>query len=49
MILASMKPALQSYAHVDLYSLSTTATVQDYLSVQLSVIDLSYNDPPMAS
>jgi hypothetical protein len=48
-LLMSVKLALQSYAHVDLYSLFTAATFQRYLSAQISVINLSYNDPPVSS
>jgi hypothetical protein len=47
-LLMSIKLALQSYDHVDLYSPFTTATVQRYLSGQISVISLSSNDPPAA-
>ena len=35
-LLASMKLALQSYVHVDLYSLFTTATVQDFICPNFS-------------
>jgi hypothetical protein len=48
-LLVSVMLALQPYARVDLNSLFTTATVQRYLFVQISVIGLSYNDPPAAS